>query len=167
MSALSNVHASTLLNTSLRSGTYYLALFLTDPTASGTGTEVSGGGYARKIINFSAPSLVSGKEQVSNSAPVDFGTLTADLGTVAYWGIYDALTAGNFFGTAPLPGARTYSTATLSRYRRGLSFALWHNEEASKCITALRTIRRRTTEQRPLCSSGSLRRTRRRIPRRR
>ena len=80
MSALSNVHASTLLNTSLRSGTYYLALFLTDPTASGTGTEVSGGGYARKIINFSAPSLVSGKEQVSNSAPVDFGTLTADLG---------------------------------------------------------------------------------------
>ena len=94
MSALSNVHASTLLNTSLRSGTYYLALFLTDPTASGTGTEVSGGGYARKIINFSAPSLVSGKEQVSNSAPVDFGTLTADLGTVAYWGIYDALTAG-------------------------------------------------------------------------
>ena len=33
MSALSNVHASTLLNTSLRSGTYYLALFLTDPTA--------------------------------------------------------------------------------------------------------------------------------------
>ena len=71
MSALSNVHASTLLNTSLRSGTYYLALFLTDPTASGTGTEVSGGGYARKIINFSAPSLVSGKEQVSNSAPVD------------------------------------------------------------------------------------------------
>ena len=57
--------------------------------------EVSGGGYARKIINFSAPSLVSGKEQVSNSAPVDFGTLTADLGTVAYWGIYDALTAGN------------------------------------------------------------------------
>ena len=37
MSALSNVHASTLLNTSLRSGTYYLALFLTDPTANGYG----------------------------------------------------------------------------------------------------------------------------------
>ena len=102
MSALSNVHASTLLNTSLRSGTYYLALFLTDPTASGTGTEVSGGGYARKIINFSAPSLVSGKEQVSNSAPVDFGTLTADLGTVAYWGIYDALTAGNLKRSLPV-----------------------------------------------------------------
>lgn len=52
MSALSNVHATSLLNTSLRSGTYYLALFLTDPTASGNGTEVSGGGYARKIIDI-------------------------------------------------------------------------------------------------------------------
>ena len=89
MSALSNVHASTLLNTSLRSGTYYLALFLTDPTASGTGTEVSGGGYARKIINFSAPSLVSG------NAGVLVLENHAGLGTVAYWGIYDALTAGN------------------------------------------------------------------------
>lgn len=69
MSALSNVHATSLLNTSLRSGTYYLALFLTDPTASGNGTEVSGGGYARKIITFGTPSLVSGKEQVTNSAP--------------------------------------------------------------------------------------------------
>lgn len=95
MSALSNVHATSLLNTSLRSGTYYLALFLTDPTASGNGTEVSGGGYARKIITFGTPSLVSGKEQVTNSAAVDFGTMTADLGTVAYWGIYDAQSGGN------------------------------------------------------------------------
>ena len=41
------------------------------------------------------------------------------------------------------------------------------NQKKTRCITALRTIRRRTTEQRPLCSSGSPRRTRRRIPRRR
>ena len=39
MAALSNVHAASLLNTSLRSGTYYLALFLTDPTAAATGTD--------------------------------------------------------------------------------------------------------------------------------
>jgi hypothetical protein len=95
MGALSNVHAASILNTSLRSGTYYLALFLTDPTASATGTEASGGGYARKIITFGAPALVSGKEQVANSAEVDFGTVTADIGTVAYWGIFDASTGGN------------------------------------------------------------------------
>lgn len=95
MGALSNVHAASLLNTSLRNGTYYLALFLTDPTSSGTGTEATGGGYARKIITFGAPALVSAKQQVTNSEAVDFGTLTADLGTVAYWGIYDAQSGGN------------------------------------------------------------------------
>ena len=101
MAALSNVHAASILNTSLRSGTYYLALFLTDPTASGTGTEASGGGYARKVISFDAPSLVAGKQQVENTDAVDYGVITADIGTVSYWGIFDSQTGGNllWFGS--------------------------------------------------------------------
>lgn len=101
MAALSNVHAASILNTSLRSGTYYLALFLTDPTASGTGTEASGGGYARKVISFDAPSLVAGKQQVKNTDTVDYGVITADIGTVSYWGIFDSQTGGNllWFGS--------------------------------------------------------------------
>ena len=101
MAALSNVHAASILNTSLRSGTSYLALFLTDPTASGTGTEASGGGYARKVISFDAPSLVAGKQQVKNTDAVDYGVITADIGTVSYWGIFDSQTGGNllWFGS--------------------------------------------------------------------
>lgn len=101
MAALSNVHAASLLNTSLRSGTYYLALFLTDPTAAATGTEASGGGYARKVITFDAPSLVSGRQQVTNTAEVDYGVITADIGTVSYWGIFDSQSGGNllWFGS--------------------------------------------------------------------
>ena len=101
MAGLSNVHAASILNTSLRSGTYYLALFLTDPTASGTGTEASGGGYARKVISFDAPSLVAGKQQVKNTDAVDYGVITADIGTVSYWGIFDSQTGGNllWFGS--------------------------------------------------------------------
>ncbi len=101
MAALSNVHAASILNTSLRSGTYYLALFLTDPTASGTGTEASGGGYARKVISFDAPTLVAGKQQVKNTDAVDYGVITADIGTVSYWGIFDSQTGGNllWFGS--------------------------------------------------------------------
>ncbi len=95
MSALSNVHAASLLNTSLRSGTYYLALFLTDPTAGGTGTEASGGGYARKVIAFDSPSLVGGRQQVKNTEAVDYGVISADIGTVSYWGIFDSQTGGN------------------------------------------------------------------------
>jgi len=92
MAALSNVHAASLLNTSLRSGTYYLALFLTDPTAAAT---------ARKIITFGAPSLVSGRQQVTNTAAVDYGVITADIGTVSYWGIFDSQSGGNllWFGS--------------------------------------------------------------------
>lgn len=101
MAALSNVHAASILNTSLRSGTYYLALFLTDPTASGTGTEASGGGYARKAISFDAPTIVAGKQQVKNTDAVDYGVITADIGTVSYWGIFDSQTGGNllWFGS--------------------------------------------------------------------
>lgn len=101
MAALSNAHAATLLNESLRKGTCYLALFLTDPTAGGTGTEASGGGYARKIISFNAPALVSGRQQVVNTEDVDYGIITADLGTIAYWAIYDSATGGNalWFGS--------------------------------------------------------------------
>lgn len=101
MAALSNVHAASLLNTSLRSGTHYLALFLTDPTAAATGTEASGGGYARKVITFDAPTLVSGRQQVTNTAAVDYGVITADIGTVSYWGIFDSQSGGNllWFGS--------------------------------------------------------------------
>lgn len=101
MAALSNVHAASILNTSLRSGTYYLALFLTDPTAAATGTEASGGGYARKVISFDAPTLVSGKQQVKNTDAVDYGVISADIGTVSYWGIFDSQTGGNllWFGS--------------------------------------------------------------------
>ncbi len=94
MAALSYTHASNILNYSLRNSTVYLALFLTDPTQGGTGNEATGGGYARKAITFGAPTQNGAKTQVSNSAAVDFGTMNADIGTVAYWAIYSAVTGG-------------------------------------------------------------------------
>ena len=94
MAALGYTHAANILNSSLRSGTVYLALYKTDPMAGGTGTEVTGGGYSRKAITFGAPTQNGAKTQVSNSAAVDFGTMTADIDTVAYWAIYSAATGG-------------------------------------------------------------------------
>lgn len=101
MAALSNVHAASILNSSLRSSTYYLGLFLTDPTQNATGTEASGGGYARKVITFEAPALVNGRQQVKNQDAVDFGVISADIGTVSYWGIFDSQAGGNllWFGS--------------------------------------------------------------------
>lgn len=95
MAALSNTEAAALLNESLRSETVYIGLFLTDPTAGATGQEASGGGYARKVITFGAPSLVGGKQQVSNTAIISWDAFSANIGTIGYWAIFDSPTGGN------------------------------------------------------------------------
>lgn len=119
MPALSNYHAATLLNASLRSGTYYLGLFLSEPGAANTGVEVTGGGYSRKQITFTAPTLVSGKEQVSNNADIDYGAVTADIGTIAYWGIYDAASNGNLLWYGPFVRARNILTGDAITVKSG------------------------------------------------
>lgn len=77
--------------------TVYLALFTTPINADGSGTEVTGGGYARKSIAFSAASGGS----IANSGSVSWAPLhTSSAQTVFGWGIYDASSAGNllFYG---------------------------------------------------------------------
>lgn len=69
--------------------TPHLALYTSNPGVGNTGTECTGGSYARKPITFGA---VSGST-IANSAALTFsGMPTA---TVTHWGILDALTNGN------------------------------------------------------------------------
>lgn len=97
MSALSDYLENALINAVLRGIQYtspskvYVALFTSNPTDAGKGTEVSGGGYARQQVTFSAPS----NGATSNSADVVFPVATADWGTITHFGIYDAATGGN------------------------------------------------------------------------
>ncbi|WP_211750242.1 hypothetical protein [Paenibacillus sp. Marseille-Q4541] len=89
-----------VLNHTLRGTVYtpptslYIALFTTDPTDAGTGTEVSGAGYARQLITFSAAST-SGVTTSSNAADIFYPVATAAWGTVTHFGIFDAATAGH------------------------------------------------------------------------
>jgi len=106
MSAASNYTENLALTWLLTSGAatrpdaWYLALFTTDPTDAGTGTEVSGGSYARQTIAFT----VTG-DTASNSATVTFPAATANWGSISHVGIYDASTAGNllFHGSVTTP----------------------------------------------------------------
>lgn len=92
---------------------HYVALVTSTPTASTAGTEVTGTGYARQHIVLSVTSMAStGADgsttdpsagttgKTSNNAVVDWGSAGASWGTVTYYEIYDASTAGNrlFFG---------------------------------------------------------------------
>jgi hypothetical protein len=95
---------ATLRNTSYTSpATVYVGLYTTTVTAGGSGTEVTGGSYARIAVTIGAPS--SGAS--SNSANVIFPTATASWGTVTYVGVHDALTAGNLLYFAPLTTSKT------------------------------------------------------------
>jgi hypothetical protein len=111
MSALSNYTEKLVLDWLMTAGavtrptTWYLALFTTDPTDAGTGTEVSGAGYARQSITFDSGSTPAGTTQNSN-AP-SFSASGGSFGTVAYVGIYDAITAGNLLWYGIMSSSQT------------------------------------------------------------
>ena len=86
---------------------HYIALYTALPTAANaSGTEVSGGSYARKLVannattwpaaTGSSPTTKSVGIVVTHAAP------TANWGTIVGWAVYDALTGGNEIAWAPL-----------------------------------------------------------------
>ena len=60
-----------------------------------TGAEVSTGGYARQVVNFAVTSEDTSYFYLTNTADVVFPVATADYGTIAKYGLYDASTLGN------------------------------------------------------------------------
>ena len=108
MSALSNYLENKLLDHALGTASYtmptvYLALYTSDPTDADTGTEVSGGGYARQAVSFNAASGGS----ASNSSDITFPQATADWGTITHIGLRDASTGGNRLWYGALDVAKT------------------------------------------------------------
>ena len=73
----------------------FLALFISDPTDAGIGTEVQGGSYTRKVINFTAPAQVDGRGTIFNDTEIRFPVATSNWGTVTHFGIYTAATDGD------------------------------------------------------------------------
>ncbi|MER8924336.1 hypothetical protein [Mesorhizobium sp. M0859] len=71
--------------------TIYLALYTAAPTDAGGGTQVTGGGYARKAVTFGA----AAGGAMANTNLIDFLATGANFGTITHVGVFDALTAGN------------------------------------------------------------------------
>lgn len=118
MAEISNYLENALINGTLRGTTYtapsavYVALFTSDPTDAGTGTEVSGGGYARQVATFAAPS----NGATVNSAAVEFPQATANWGTIGWLGLYDAATGGNLLYHTALTTAKTIDTGDIFKF---------------------------------------------------
>lgn len=111
--AVSNYLADALLNQVFRNVAWtrpsavYIALYTSNPTAADTGTEVSGGGYARRQVTFGAPATDNGLRTIKNTAEIAFPTATADWGTVTHVGIRDSASGGNLLFYGPVDNPRS------------------------------------------------------------
>ena len=121
MTAMSNYLETALFNEVLRAQNYaapttvYVGLFTSDPTDAGSGTEVSGGAYARQAVTFAAPTDGAG----SNTGAVTFPQATANWGTITHFGIFDAATAGNLLLHGPLTASKTVNTGDVFTFPNG------------------------------------------------
>jgi hypothetical protein len=108
-------------------GTWYVALSSTTPTqgASPNFTEPTVGAYARVAVannatNWSAiSSEPSAGYTVQNNTAVSFPAATANWGTMTYFGIYDAATAGNLVGYGALTASQTITTGVTASFAVG------------------------------------------------
>jgi hypothetical protein len=94
--------------------TIYIGLHTSNPDEDDSGTEVSGGSYARQSMAFT----VSGNT-ASNNAAVEFPTATGSWGTVSHVGLYDASTAGNLLAYAALTASKTIDSGDVFRVPSG------------------------------------------------
>ncbi len=121
MAEFSNYLENALINAVLRNTSYtspatvYVSLYTSDPTDADSGTEVSGGSYARTSVTFGAPS----NGVSTNSADVTFPTCTASWGTVSHIGIHDASTAGNLLFHTPLDTSKTIDSGDIFKITTG------------------------------------------------
>jgi hypothetical protein len=121
MAEMSNYLENALINATLRNTSYtspstvYVGLFTTDPTDAGTGTEVTGGSYARVAVTFGAPS----NGVTTNSGAVEFAQATASWGTITHIGILDALTTGNLLYHTALDVSKAIDTGDIFKIAIG------------------------------------------------
>lgn len=95
--------------------TAYVGLYTSNPDEGNTGTEVSGGSYARQVL---AVTTASGGI-VTSSADITFPQATANWGTISHIGILDALTSGNLLMYTALTTSKTIETDDILKISSG------------------------------------------------
>lgn len=109
------VLAHTFSNTAYTSpSTVYVGLFTSSPSEDGSGTEVSGGSYARQSGAFTTSGNTA-----TTSAAIEFPTATASWGTITHIGIYDASSAGNLLAYAALTASKAIASGDVFRIPTG------------------------------------------------
>lgn len=95
--------------------TVYIGLSTGSFADDNSGTELSGGSYARQSIAFDA--AASGT--TDNTAAVDFPVATASWGTVSHYGLFDALSGGNLLIHGAFTASKTVDSGDVLRISAG------------------------------------------------
>ena len=107
--------AHTFSNTAFTSpSSVFVALYTVAPTDSTTGTEVSGGGYARQSAAFTTTGNAA-----TNASAIEYPTATGNYGTVVATALLDASSGGNMLAYATLSASKTISTGDVFRIPAG------------------------------------------------
>ena len=121
MSAMSDHLENEILDHILSVGSYtmpsavYLGLSVASMGDDASGTELSGSGYARQAVTFSAASGGT----TSNSAAITFPTATGSWGSVGFWSIWDASSSGNMLLHGSFSAAKTIASGDVLRVSSG------------------------------------------------
>ena len=95
----------------------YVSLHTANQTDAGTGTEVSGGSYARTASSFATASGTSGL--VATDADITFPTATGTWGAVGWIGLWDASTGGNMLYHTALDATKTVDAGDIFKITTG------------------------------------------------
>lgn len=121
MAELSNYLENKLLDHVLRSTSYtspttvYVGLYTSDPGDDNSGTECTGGAYARQILSVTTAT----DGIVTSSADVTFPQATDSWGTISHIGLLDAITSGNLLMHTPLTTSRTIEAGDVIKIATG------------------------------------------------
>lgn len=109
--AISNYLENKILEATLKGISYaspsvvYVCLYVSNPTDSDIGEEVSGAGYARQPVEFDNASDGS----ITNSSTVRFPIAEDAWGIINYIGIRDSLNGGNLLYYGMLSSSQSIS----------------------------------------------------------
>ena len=110
-----------LRGTNLSGVTPFVGLLSAAPSSDAdSGTELSGGGYARQSVTFTAPATDSGNvRKIDNSADITFPVATANWPEVVAAALYTASTGGSMLYWGSLATPRTVPAGDVLRFAAG------------------------------------------------
>jgi len=121
MAEFSNYLENKILDHVLRNTSYtspttvYVGLYTSNPDEGNTGTEISGGGYARQVLSVTTASAGI----VTSSADVTFPQATANWGTISHIALLDAITSGNMLMYTALTTSKVIETDDILKINSG------------------------------------------------